>query len=73
MNVGTTGAAIIISTLDVSMNLSGLFVGPLLKEFSYRKVALLGSFLCGLGLALTSPATSMAHILVTYSVINGEL
>ncbi|KAG4068632.1 hypothetical protein HA402_002323 [Bradysia odoriphaga] len=71
LNVGTTGAAIIMSALDVCMNFSGLFVGPLLKEFSYRKVALAGSLLCGLGLALTSPANSMAHILMTYSVING--
>lgn len=71
LQVGTTGAAIIISALDVMMNLSGLFVGPLLKEFSYRKVAIAGSLLCGLGLALTSPATSMPHILATYSVING--
>ncbi|XP_064556685.1 uncharacterized protein LOC135441134 [Drosophila montana] len=71
LDVGTTGAAIIISTMDVCMNFSGLFVGPLLKEFSYRKVAIAGSLLCGLGLALTSPATTMAHILSTYSVING--
>ncbi|XP_065079895.1 uncharacterized protein LOC135702779 [Ochlerotatus camptorhynchus] len=71
LQVGTTGAAIIISALDVMMNFSGLFVGPLLKEFSYRKVAIAGSLLCWLGLALTSPATSMAHILATYSVING--
>ncbi|XP_058814199.1 uncharacterized protein LOC131678155 [Topomyia yanbarensis] len=71
LQVGTTGAAIIISTLDVMMNFSGLFVGPLLKEFSYRKVAIAGALLCWLGLALTSPATSMAHILATYSVING--
>ncbi|KAH8387226.1 hypothetical protein KR093_005640 [Drosophila rubida] len=71
LNVGTTGAAVIISTMDVCMNFSGLFVGPLLKEFSYRKVAIAGSLLCGLGLALTSPASTMAHILSTYSVING--
>ncbi|XP_035903151.1 uncharacterized protein LOC118507915 [Anopheles stephensi] len=71
MQVGTTGAAIIISTLDVMMNFSGLFVGPLLKEFSYRKVAIAGSLLCCIGLALTSPASNMAHILATYSVING--
>ncbi|XP_049289402.1 uncharacterized protein LOC125767142 isoform X1 [Anopheles funestus] len=71
MQVGTTGAAIIISTLDVMMNFSGLFVGPLLKEFSYRKVAIAGSLLCCIGLALTSPATNMAHILATYSVVNG--
>ena len=72
LNVGTTGAAIIISMLDIMMNLSGLFVGPLLKEFSYRKVAIVGSLLCALGLALTSSATSMAHILITYSVVNGK-
>lgn len=72
LDVGTTGAAIIMSALDVCMNFSGLFVGPLLKEFSYRKVALVGALLSGLGLALTSPANSMAHILMTYSVINGE-
>lgn len=71
LDVGTTGAAVIISTMDVCMNFSGLFVGPLLKEFSYRKVAIAGSLLCSLGLALTSPATTMAHILGTYSVING--
>lgn len=61
-----------MSALDVMMNFSGLFVGPLLKEFSYRKVAIFGSLLCGLGLALTSPASSVAHIIATYSVINGE-
>lgn len=72
LDVGTTGAAVIISMLDIMMNLSGLFVGPLLKEFSYRKVAIVGSLLCSLGLALTAPAKSMGHILATYSVINGE-
>ncbi|XP_037813078.1 uncharacterized protein LOC119604498 [Lucilia sericata] len=71
LNVGTTGAAVIISTLDVCMNFSGLFVGPLLKEFSYRKVAIAGSLLCALGLACTSPAASMAHIIGTYGVLNG--
>ncbi|XP_055714008.1 uncharacterized protein LOC129808224 [Phlebotomus papatasi] len=71
LEVGTTGAAIIMSALDVMMNFSGLFVGPLLKEFSYRKVAIAGSLLCTLGLALTSLASSMPHILATYSVING--
>ncbi|XP_019881067.1 uncharacterized protein LOC109608948 isoform X2 [Aethina tumida] len=71
LKVGTTGAAVIMSTLDALINFSGLFVGPLIRAFSYRKVALVGSFLCGLGLILTYPARSMAHILATYSIING--
>jgi len=71
LNTGTAGAAIIISGLDVMMNMSGLFVGPLLKEFSYRKVAFIGALMCALGLMLTSFAESMVHIIATYSVING--
>lgn len=72
LKVETLGAAVIMSTYDVMMNFSGLFVGPLLKEFSYRKVAIFGALLCSLGLALTSPAQNMAHILTTFSIINGK-
>ncbi|KAJ3657860.1 hypothetical protein Zmor_009636 [Zophobas morio] len=71
LEVETTGAALIMSTLDALINFSGLFVGPLIRAFSYRKVSLVGSALCALGLILTYPANSMAHILATYSIING--
>ncbi|KAJ8947363.1 hypothetical protein NQ318_002889 [Aromia moschata] len=71
MGVETTGAAIIMSTLDALINFSGLFVGPIIRAFSYRKVSLLGSALSGLGLILTYPASTMAHLLITYSIING--
>ncbi|KAF5270117.1 hypothetical protein FQA39_LY08529 [Lamprigera yunnana] len=71
LNVETTGAALIMSTLDALINFSGLLVGPLIRAFSYRKVSLVGACLCSLGLILTFPARSMAHILVTYSIING--
>ncbi|XP_074026106.1 uncharacterized protein [Leptinotarsa decemlineata] len=71
LNVETTGAAIIMSTLDALINFSGLLVGPLIRAFSYRKVSLFGTALCSLGLILTFPAKSMPHILATYSIING--
>ncbi|CAH1127274.1 unnamed protein product [Ceutorhynchus assimilis] len=71
LNVETTGAAVIMSTLDALINFSGLFVGPLIRAFSYRKVCVVGSLLVALGLISTSWANSMAHILVTYSIING--
>ncbi|KAK4887866.1 hypothetical protein RN001_004137 [Aquatica leii] len=71
LGVETTGAALIMSTLDALINFSGLLVGPLIRAFSYRKVSLVGACLCGLGLVLTFPARSMAHILITYSIING--
>ncbi|XP_071055769.1 monocarboxylate transporter 9 isoform X2 [Onthophagus taurus] len=71
LDVGTTGAAVIMSTLDALINFSGLFVGPLIKALSYRKVSLLGAVLVSLGLIATFPARSMTHILATYSIING--
>jgi len=71
LGAGTTQAAVIMSTLDALINFSGLFVGPLIRAFSYRKVSIAGSLLCGLGLILTFPAKSIAHILCTYSIING--
>jgi len=51
---------------------SGLFVGPLIRKYSYRKVALVGSVLSALGLMTTFPAESMTHILSTYSIMGGE-
>ncbi|ENN82460.1 hypothetical protein YQE_01165, partial [Dendroctonus ponderosae] len=70
LGVGTTGAAVIMSTLDALINFSGLFVGPLIRALSYRKVSVAGSILVASGLMLTSPANSMAHIIITYSIIN---
>ncbi|XP_034825437.1 monocarboxylate transporter 14 isoform X2 [Maniola hyperantus] len=71
LGVHTTGAAVIASTLDCVVNFSGFFVGPVIKTFSYRKVCLVGSVICTLGLLFTAPANSMAHILATYSILGG--
>ncbi|XP_048511168.1 monocarboxylate transporter 12 [Athalia rosae] len=71
LDVETTGASVIISTLEVMANLSGLFVGPLINRYDYRKVALLGSILSCSGLILTSQATSVTYIICTYSILGG--
>jgi hypothetical protein len=47
-------------------------VGPLIRKYSYRKVALIGSVLSALGLITTFPAEGMAHILSTYSIMGGK-
>lgn len=47
----------------------GLFNGVLLKNYGYRKIALLGGSLYSLGLLLTACANSFAHFLITYSII----
>ncbi|XP_063530382.1 uncharacterized protein LOC134741509 [Cydia strobilella] len=71
LGVRTTGASVIASTLDSVVNFSGFLVGPVIKTFSYRKVCLVGSTICALGLLFTAPANSMAHILATYSILGG--
>lgn len=71
LGVATTGASAIMSTLDATINFSGLFVGPLIRKYSYRKVALVGSALSALGLIATFPAENMAHIISTYSIMGG--
>lgn len=72
MEVETTGSALIMSALDALINFSGLLVGPLIRAFSYRKVSLAGALLCSIGLSATSPAKNMGHILLSYSIINGQ-
>ncbi|XP_076648267.1 monocarboxylate transporter 12 [Halictus rubicundus] len=71
LHIDSTGASLIMSILDAIVNFSGLFIGPLLKNFSYRKVAFLGSVLSCTGLMLTSYANSMIHIICTYSILGG--
>lgn len=71
LGVATTGASVIMSTLDALINFSGLFVGPLVKKFSFRKVGILGALLSCSALILTSYAESMTHIILTYSVLGG--
>ncbi|XP_017882765.1 monocarboxylate transporter 2-like, partial [Ceratina calcarata] len=71
MKIDSTGATVIMGILDAIFNFSGLLVGPLLKKYSYRKVAFFGSLLSCTGLILTSTANSMIHIICTYSILGG--
>uniref|UniRef100_A0A0V0G6D4 Putative monocarboxylate transporter 4-like isoform x1 n=1 Tax=Triatoma dimidiata TaxID=72491 RepID=A0A0V0G6D4_TRIDM len=71
LHVETTGAAIVLSTMDAVINFSGLLVGPLVKRLTYRKVAIGGCLLSSIGLVGTSMAASVTHIIITYSIIGG--
>lgn len=73
LSVATTGAGVIYSTYEAVVNFSGIFMGPLIKSYSTRKISFLGSLMTATGLILTFPANSMAHILITYSVVVGWL
>lgn len=71
LDVDSTRTSVIMSVLDAIVNFSGFLVGPLLKKYSYRQVALFGSLLSCSGLILTSRANSMLYIICTYSILGG--
>lgn len=69
MGLSHTDRSTIMNTNSACMMLMGLVNGPLLKYFSYRKVALIGAAFFSLGLLLTSTATSFTQYLVYYGFI----
>ncbi|XP_066901395.1 monocarboxylate transporter 12 [Halyomorpha halys] len=71
LGVQTTGASLVVSTLGTIVNFSGLIIGPLIKKFTYRKVAISGGLITTAGILLTVPANSMLHILITFGVLGG--
>jgi hypothetical protein len=54
------------------MTFPGLVTNHLLRNMSYRVVAVFGGLLFTLGMFLTVFAHSMVHIVFTYSIIAGE-
>lgn len=71
LNVETAAAAVIMGTLDSIINFSGILVGPLMKVLSCRKVAMIGCFMTTLSYFLTITANSMAHLIISFSIIGG--
>ncbi|XP_055538342.1 monocarboxylate transporter 13-like [Wyeomyia smithii] len=69
INVSATGASLIINLASSVGMTFGLFNGPLLRNFGFRKVAAAGGTMFSLGLMLTSTAQTFAHFIITYSII----
>lgn len=69
MGLSHTDRSTIMNTNSAVMMLMGLVNGPLLRHFSFRKVALMGATLASLGLILTATATSFTQYLIYYGFI----
>ncbi|ETN67682.1 monocarboxylate transporter [Anopheles darlingi] len=69
INISATKASIIINLASAVGMALGLFNGPLLRKYGFRKLAVAGGFLFSAGLMLTSSATYFAHFIITYSII----
>nr|CAD7441747.1 unnamed protein product [Timema bartmani] len=69
LHMSTTKIAVVANT-NIALGLvSGLFLGPLLRRYGHRKVAVLGSLLVFLGMVLTGFVSSFLQICFTYGFI----
>ncbi|XP_055597492.1 monocarboxylate transporter 13-like [Uranotaenia lowii] len=69
LQISATDASLIINLASAVGMTFGLFNGPLLRSFGFRKVATLGGVMFSLGLMATSSAERFAHFIITYSII----
>ena len=69
IGISATDTSLIINLASSFGMALGLFNGPLLKTFGYRKVAFVGGLFFSFGLMLTSRAESFYHFLATYSIL----
>uniref|UniRef100_A0A2M4BFX4 Putative monocarboxylate transporter n=1 Tax=Anopheles marajoara TaxID=58244 RepID=A0A2M4BFX4_9DIPT len=69
INISATKASVIINLASAVGMALGLFNGPLLRKYGFRKLAVAGGLLFSAGLMLTSSATYFAHFIITYSII----
>lgn len=69
IHISATDASLIINLASAVGMTFGLFNGPLLRNYGFRKVATLGGVMFSVGLMFTSGAQTFAHFIITYSII----
>ncbi|XP_073845730.1 uncharacterized protein [Musca autumnalis] len=71
MHQETFTAALITNLNSLALNFSGLFIGPAIKSFKPRNVAICGCVMVSFGLCLCAFATEGWHFIVGYSLFVG--
>ncbi|XP_061392738.1 monocarboxylate transporter 9 [Musca vetustissima] len=71
MQQETFTAALITNLNSLALNFSGLFIGPAIKSFKPRNVAVCGCVMVSFGLSLCAFATEGWHFIVGYSLFVG--
>lgn len=69
MNMSATDVTIIINLNSAFGMTLGLVNGPLLRNFGYRKIAIVAGIFFSFGFFLTSWANSFTHFFITYCFI----
>lgn len=72
LGTSSTTVGLIFNSFQFLWNFSGPILGPLLKEFSWRKVAMTCSLGVFASLMLSAFATSSGFLLFSYSVLGGQ-
>lgn len=69
MGLSATNAAVILTTNAAFGMSMGLFIGPLLRRYGYRKMSLVGAALLSFGFISTTICSRFSHYLITYGLI----
>lgn len=69
IHISATDASLIINLASAVGMTFGLFNGPLLRNFGFRRIATLGGCMFSLGLMFTSRAETFFHFILTYSIM----
>ncbi|XP_032664227.1 uncharacterized protein LOC116840953 isoform X2 [Odontomachus brunneus] len=69
LNLTATDTAVIINVNFAFGMLLGVFNGPLLKTYGYRKVSIVGSMLLSLGVTMTAFSNSFTLIILFYGLL----
>lgn len=72
LNLSATNTATIINVNFAFGMMLGLFNGPLLKTYGYRKVSIVGSLLYTIGVTVTAFANSFTLIIISYGILACE-
>ncbi|GAB0092618.1 monocarboxylate transporter 12 [Sergentomyia squamirostris] len=67
----TTGVALVMNVNSIVLNCSGFIIGPAIRAFSPRRVAIFGSLLTGTGLIMSSQSKTLWQILISYGGVVG--
>lgn len=71
MNESESRIALVMNLRSAFLNLTGLLTAPVMKNFSPRMVAIVGSLLVSVGLMLSSMTTTLNQMIFTYSLLVG--
>ncbi|XP_055691095.1 monocarboxylate transporter 12 [Lutzomyia longipalpis] len=67
----TTGVALVMNVNSIVTNATGFIIGPAIRTFSARRVAIFGSLLTGTGLIMSSQSRTLWQILISYGGLVG--